>query len=47
MNEKMREESFKIPTTEEEQTEREVEILLNQERDLLIQNYLAPDLTDD
>lgn len=43
----MTEEHFKIPTTEEEQVEREVELLLKQEKDLLIQNYLAPDLTDD
>ncbi len=38
---------YKIPETAEEQTEREVDKLLTRERNLAIQNYLAPDLTDE
>ena len=38
---------YDIPETEEERIEREVDVLLNKEHNLAIQNYLAPDLTDD
>ena len=35
----------KIPDTEEERTEAEVEKLLEKEKQLMYQNYLAPDLS--
>ena len=38
---------YKIPDTKEEQTEETVEKLLEKEKQLSYQNYLAPDLTDD
>ena len=36
---------YKIPETEEEQTERSVDELLDKEHNLAIQNCIAPDLT--
>ena len=41
----IKEERFKIPDIEEQREEDAVEVLLQRERNLSIQNYLAPDLT--
>lgn len=40
------EERFIIPDTEEEATQKKIEELLEEEKQLMYQRYLAPDLTD-